>query len=56
MRKLPPDYTAGQKFNVVTVSFDPKEHGDLATGSGKLLSQASQRRAKPRRNRILVSR
>jgi protein SCO1/2 len=30
LRKMPPDFTAGQKFNVVTVSFDPKEHADLA--------------------------
>jgi len=31
MRALPPDFTAGQKFNVVAVSFDPKEHADLAS-------------------------
>ena len=31
MRGMPADYTAGNQFNVVTVSFDHKEHGELAT-------------------------
>lgn len=35
LRKMPPDFTAGQKFNVVTVSFDPKEHADLASEKRK---------------------
>ena len=35
MRALPPDFTAGQKFNVVCVSFDPKEHADLGAEKKK---------------------
>lgn len=30
MRKMPADFSAGTRFNVVTVSMDPFEHGDLA--------------------------
>lgn len=30
MRELPHDFSAGNQFRVLTVSFDPKEHGDLA--------------------------
>lgn len=29
LRGMPSDFTAGDKFNVVTVSMDPKEHADL---------------------------
>jgi protein SCO1/2 len=29
--EMPKDFSVGGKFNVVSVSFDPKEHGDLAT-------------------------
>jgi protein SCO1/2 len=29
-RQMPPSYSIGAQFNVVTVSMDPKEHGDLA--------------------------
>jgi protein SCO1/2 len=29
LRAMPPDFTAGDKFNVVAVSMDPKEHADL---------------------------
>lgn len=35
LRKMPPDFTAGQQFNVVCVSFDPKEHGDLGSAKRK---------------------
>ncbi len=31
LREMPQDFSAGGKFNVVALSFDPKEHGDLAT-------------------------
>jgi protein SCO1/2 len=31
LREMPQDFSAGGKFNVVAVSFDYKEHGDLAT-------------------------
>ena len=30
LRAMPPDFSAGSKFNVVTVSMDPLEHGKLA--------------------------
>jgi protein SCO1 len=30
LRAMPADFSAGDQFNVVTVSMDPKEHGDLA--------------------------
>jgi protein SCO1 len=30
LRAMPPDFSAGSTFNVVTLSMDPKEHGDLA--------------------------
>lgn len=30
MREMPNDYSAGPQYRVVTVSMDPKEHGDLA--------------------------
>jgi protein SCO1/2 len=30
MRELPPDFSAGTQYRVVTVSMDPKEKGDLA--------------------------
>ncbi len=30
LRKMPPNYTAGQQFQVVTLSMDPKEHGEHA--------------------------
>lgn len=30
LRAMPADFSAGGRFNVVTVSMDPKEHGDLA--------------------------
>jgi protein SCO1/2 len=30
LREMPPDFTAGKQFSVITVSMDPKEHGDLA--------------------------
>ena len=30
LRGMPADFSAGGKFTVVTVSMDPKEHGDLA--------------------------
>jgi protein SCO1/2 len=29
-RQMPPSFSAGEQFNVVAVSMDPKEHGDLA--------------------------
>jgi protein SCO1/2 len=32
LRNMPQDFTVGDKFNVVAVSFDPKEHSDLASG------------------------
>lgn len=35
LQKMPPDFTAGQKFNVICVSFDPKEHGDLGSAKKK---------------------
>jgi len=35
LRKLPPDYTVGDKFTVVTVSMDPKEHADLGAPKKK---------------------
>ena len=31
LRGMPADYSVGNQFNVVTVSFDHKEHGELAT-------------------------
>jgi protein SCO1 len=31
LRAMPQDFSAGGKFNVVAVSFDPKEHADLGT-------------------------
>jgi protein SCO1/2 len=31
LRALPQDYSVGDKFNVVTVSMDPKEHADLGS-------------------------
>lgn len=31
LRELPQDYSVGGKFNVVAISFDPLEHGDLGT-------------------------
>lgn len=31
LRALPPGFDIGEKFNVVTLSMDPKEHGGLAT-------------------------
>ncbi len=30
LRAMPSNFSAGDQFNVVTVSMDPKEHGDLA--------------------------
>jgi protein SCO1/2 len=30
LRQMPPDFTAGGKFNIVTFSLDPKEHHSLA--------------------------
>jgi protein SCO1/2 len=30
LRKMPPNFTAGEQFTVVTVSMDPFEHSDLA--------------------------
>ncbi|QJW93852.1 SCO family protein [Frigoriglobus tundricola] len=30
LRAMPNDFSVGDRFNVVTVSMDPKEHGDLA--------------------------
>jgi protein SCO1/2 len=30
VRQFPPSYSVGSEFNIVTVSMDPKEHGDLA--------------------------
>jgi len=30
LRQMPPDFTAGDKFNIVTFSLDPKEHYTLA--------------------------
>lgn len=36
MRKMPPDFSAGDRFNVVTVSMDPFEHGDLARSKKKV--------------------
>lgn len=30
MREMPHDYSAGPQYRVITVSMDPKEHGDLA--------------------------
>lgn len=35
LRGMPPGFDAGDKFNVVTVSMDPKEHGELATEKKK---------------------
>lgn len=35
LRKMPPDFTVGDKFNVVTVSMDPKEHADLGAPKKK---------------------
>lgn len=35
LREMPNDFTAGNQFNVVTVSMDPKEHGDLARAKKK---------------------
>jgi protein SCO1/2 len=35
LQKMPPDYTAGGKFNIVTVSIDPKEHAGLAAEKKK---------------------
>jgi protein SCO1/2 len=32
LRAMPQDFSAGGKFNVVAISFDPKEHWDLAAG------------------------
>jgi protein SCO1/2 len=29
-RQMPPNFSVGEQFNVVAVSMDPKEHGDLA--------------------------
>ncbi len=40
LREMPADYTAGGKFNVVTVSFDPKEHGNLASEKKKAYLQS----------------
>ena len=34
--KMPPDFSAGAQFQVVAVSMDPKEHGDLARDKKKL--------------------
>jgi protein SCO1/2 len=39
LREMPQDFSAGGKFNVVAVSFDPKEHGDLATDKKKVVMQ-----------------
>ncbi|MCE9564663.1 MAG: SCO family protein [Planctomycetes bacterium] len=35
LRELPQDFTAGGKFNVVTISMDPKEHADLGSSKKK---------------------
>ncbi len=35
LRAMPGDFSAGGRFNVVTVSMDPKEHGDLARSKKK---------------------
>lgn len=39
LREMPQDFSAGGKFNVVAVSFDWKEHGDLATDKKKVVIQ-----------------
>ncbi|MBN9122069.1 MAG: SCO family protein [Planctomycetes bacterium] len=35
LREMPANFTAGNQFSVVTVSMDPKEHGDLARAKKK---------------------
>ncbi|MBA4187898.1 MAG: SCO family protein [Planctomycetaceae bacterium] len=35
LRALPQDFTVGDKFNVVTISMDPKEHADLGSAKKK---------------------
>jgi protein SCO1/2 len=35
LRELPQDYSVGGKFNVVTISMDPKEHADLGSQKKK---------------------
>ena len=35
LRALPQDYSVGGKFNVITVSMDPKEHADLGSAKKK---------------------
>jgi protein SCO1 len=39
LRALPQDFSAGGKFNVVAVSFDPKEHCDLGSAKRKVVLQ-----------------
>ncbi len=34
-RKMPQSFSIGTQFNVVTVSMDPQEHGDLARSKKK---------------------
>ncbi len=35
LRALPQDYSVGDKFNVITISMDPKEHADLGSAKKK---------------------
>ena len=35
MREMPTDFSVGNQFNVVTVSFDEREHQDLARAKKK---------------------
>jgi protein SCO1/2 len=39
LREMPQDFTAGGKFNVVAVSFDPKEHADLGSAKKSVVLQ-----------------
>jgi protein SCO1/2 len=32
VREMPPSFSVGSQFQIITVSMDPKEHGDLARG------------------------
>jgi protein SCO1/2 len=37
LREMPQDFSVGGKFNVVAISFDPKEHGELAAPKRKVV-------------------
>lgn len=54
LRNMPQDFSAGGKFNVVAISFDPKEHCDLGAAKKSVVIQEYGRKDAERGWRFLT--